>query len=851
MRPSGRKLGYQLGMLLLGCISYSQQVVVKDITTAEPLSGAVITDLDSSASVITNADGLAFLGDFIPDQNLQVKMLGYRVQFFNFEASHQLVQVLLEPESLELDEIILSVARSSNLTTQISEKVSVIEDRDIEFNQPATGADLLSISPGVRIQKSQGGGGSPVLRGFEANRVLLVVDGIRLNNAIYRSGHHQYALTIDPNTIDRVEIIFGSSSVAYGSDALGGVIHYYTKSPKLSPEGHQSYSLKSLFSSAESNLINNFTADIGFKNWGSFTSLTYSDFGDIKIGKVRNHGFEKWGKTPLYSLNSRDIFSPFPTKNSDALVQQNTGYQQLDLFQKFVFQLNSNNQLSLNMQLSTSSDIPRFDKLIETRDELLRFAEWYYGPQKRLLLGAQYKLFTPWKFMSQGRITFAYQNIKESRINRPFFSTIRSTQEESVNVINFNADFNFSLEEVHKIAYGFEGVYNTVLSRAFSLELVPEFPNIENFNPRLFNQGRYNWKFDILGYENYKVIPTRYPSDGSNVLTFAAYGNWIWNFHPKFSLNLGIRFNYMRVFARWNELANVNALLRESRVINRVTSETASLTYRPDESTQWNFIFSSGFRSPNIDDLGKIRESASTLLVPNDFLQAEYAYNLDIGYNKKFKETDYVSFRSFGTILSRHIGRAAFEIVGDDSTPDPKTIIYNGEVVETIANKNLGDRFLLGASFDSKLKLLPQLNLLTSLTFTHGIKHAQYSPLPSISPLFGDAKLRYENKLLNVYVGMVFSDRKRPEDYSLGGEDGLEETPLVGFVDGGSVYYEEPIYYGAPGWMRFDFNSQVKISDSASIRFGIENITDVHYKPFASGISAPGRSFRIGFTYRF
>ena len=845
MRPSGRKLWYQLGMLLMGVLSYSQQVLVKDVKTADPLSGAVITDLDSNTSVITNSDGLAYLGDFTPSQNLQVKMLGYRVQFFSFTDSQELVQVLLEPESLELDEIILSVARSSNLTTQISEKVSVIEDRDIEFNQSATGADLLSISPGVRIQKSQGGGGSPVLRGFEANRVLLVVDGVRLNNAIYRSGHHQYALTIDPNTIDRVEIIFGSSSVAYGSDALGGVIHYYTKSPRLSPDGHQSYSLKSLYSSAESNLVNNFTADIGFKNWGSFTSLTYSDFGDIRIGKVRNHGFDKWGKTPFYSLNSRDTFSPFPTINSDPLIQQNTGYRQLDLFQKFVFQLNSKNQLSLNMQLSTSSDIPRFDKLIETRDETLRFAEWYYGPQKRLLLGAQYKLFTPWRFMNQGRITFAYQNIKESRISRPFSNVTRSTQEENVNVINFNADFNFSLDKEHKIAYGFEGVYNTVFSRAFSQDLIPEVPNIENFNQTTFNQSRYNWELPILGYENYRVIPTRYPSDGSNVLTFATYGNWIWNFNPKFSLNLGIRFNYMRVFARWNEQVNINALLRESSVINRVTSETASLTYRPDESTQWNFIFSSGFRSPNIDDLGKISERGSTLLVPNDFLQAEYAYNLDIGYNKKFKETDYVSLRSFGTILSRHIGRAEFEIVGDDSTSDPNTIIYNGEEVETIANKNLGDRFLLGASFDSKLKLLHQLNLLTSLTFTHGVKHVQYPPLPSISPLFGDAKLLYENKFLNVYFGMIFSDRKRPEYYSLGGEDGLEETPEVGSVDG------DPIYYGAPGWMRFDFNSQVNVSDNASIRFGIENIADIHYKPFASGISAPGRNFRIGFTYRF
>ena len=81
------------------------------------------------------------------------------------------------------------------------------------------------------------GGGSPNLRGFEANKVLIVVDGIRLNNAIFRSGHLQNVITIDPSIIDRTEIMFGPSSVMYGSDALGGVMHFYTQNPELSSTG--------------------------------------------------------------------------------------------------------------------------------------------------------------------------------------------------------------------------------------------------------------------------------------------------------------------------------------------------------------------------------------------------------------------------------------------------------------------------------------------------------------------------------------------------------------------------------------------------------------------------------------
>ena len=150
---------------------------------------------------------------------------------------------------------------------------------------------MVGLSPGVRIQKSQGGGGSPVIRGFEANRILLVIDGIRLNNAIYRSGHLQNAITIHPNTIERVEVVFGSSSVGYGSDALGGVIHYYTRSPLINSEEKIKTQVSSDFSSANQAIINSISTELSFEKWASLTSINFSNFGDVKIGSNRRHGY--------------------------------------------------------------------------------------------------------------------------------------------------------------------------------------------------------------------------------------------------------------------------------------------------------------------------------------------------------------------------------------------------------------------------------------------------------------------------------------------------------------------------------------------------------------------------------
>ena len=98
----------------------------------------------------------------------------------------------------------------------------------------STSADILLLTDGVTIQKSQGGGGSPIIRGFEANRILLMIDGVRMNNAIYRNGHVQNSLTVDPFIIEDFNIIYGPSAVTYGSDAIGGVINYITTEPKLS-----------------------------------------------------------------------------------------------------------------------------------------------------------------------------------------------------------------------------------------------------------------------------------------------------------------------------------------------------------------------------------------------------------------------------------------------------------------------------------------------------------------------------------------------------------------------------------------------------------------------------------------
>ena len=203
--------------------------------------------------------------------------------------------VSLNPAAQALKEVILSVARSRESKEKISKKVSVLSSEDVKLNVPQTSADLLTYASGIRVQKSQGGGGSPAIRGFEANRILLVVDGVRMNNAIYRSGHLQNSLTISPYSLERTEIIYGPSSVGYGSDALGGVIHYFTKTPKFNNQKKWSINGLSSYNTILKNKVQNFDIEHNSKLWASYTNFSFSSFGDIVMGSNRNHGFESWG----------------------------------------------------------------------------------------------------------------------------------------------------------------------------------------------------------------------------------------------------------------------------------------------------------------------------------------------------------------------------------------------------------------------------------------------------------------------------------------------------------------------------------------------------------------------------
>ena len=211
---------------------FSQAIKVMDAETGKPVEAVAVFNKEKSISAISNENGIVDISTFQTDELLIFSHVAYA----EFQTKKKTIQVnngkvFLSKQSEQLDEVVLSMFKNKEKTNRIAEQIAVVNSKEIARISPQTSADLLANIPGIKVQKSQFGGGSPVLRGMESNRVLLVVDGVRMNNAIYRKGHLQNSITVSPNILDRTEVVFGPSSVVYGSDALGGVIHYYTKTP--------------------------------------------------------------------------------------------------------------------------------------------------------------------------------------------------------------------------------------------------------------------------------------------------------------------------------------------------------------------------------------------------------------------------------------------------------------------------------------------------------------------------------------------------------------------------------------------------------------------------------------------
>ncbi|HTF04191.1 MAG TPA: TonB-dependent receptor plug domain-containing protein, partial [Bacteroidia bacterium] len=217
------------------CVAFSQTITVVDNVTQQTMPGVVVYSNNPNVSAVTNGKGQIDGSVFKTADSIFFKYLGYELTAYSYQQVEAMkFKVGLKENNISMGEVVISSNRWEESKIETPNRIEKINMKDAAFQNPQTTADLLGTSGYAYIQKSQLGGGSPMLRGMATNRVLLVVDGVRMNTAVFRAGNVQNVISLDANALESTEILFGPGSVMYGSDAIGGVMNFQTVQPRFS-----------------------------------------------------------------------------------------------------------------------------------------------------------------------------------------------------------------------------------------------------------------------------------------------------------------------------------------------------------------------------------------------------------------------------------------------------------------------------------------------------------------------------------------------------------------------------------------------------------------------------------------
>ncbi len=363
-------------LVAAGAVSARAQVIhVFDLVTLQPIEGVSITHAASGAIAITDVRGRAELTAFAEADSITLRRLGYRSSARSMaEIKSAGYRIGIEAIPLSLGEFVVSANRWEQDPARVPDQITLMSKRDAAYINPGTAADLLQQSGEVFVQRSQLGGGSPMLRGFAANRVLIVVDGVRMNNAIYRAGNLQNVISVDAQALERAEVVHGPGAMTYGSDAIGGVMDFHLLRPRFSSEDDLDVSggAAARYGTAANEYGGHVHLGLGLRKVALLGSASFTRFGDLRMGSNGPKDYQR----PWYAQTFNGVDSM--VVNSDPNVQVGSSYDNINLMGKLAYKPVDELELGLNYYYSTTSDVPRYDRLIEVRPNgLPRSAEWY------------------------------------------------------------------------------------------------------------------------------------------------------------------------------------------------------------------------------------------------------------------------------------------------------------------------------------------------------------------------------------------------------------------------------------------------------------------------------------------
>jgi hemoglobin/transferrin/lactoferrin receptor protein len=643
-----------------------------------------------------------------------------------------------------LQEVIVKTSRMNRNGRHIPFSHSIVDSSTILRQNGRSVPELLDGTAGVFIQKTSHGGGSPFVRGLTGNQNLILIDGIRLNNSIFRFGPNQYLTLLDPLSVERIEVVKGTGSVQYGSDALGGVINVITQMPAFSNERKWSGRTDLRWTSGGMEKSLRQQMNFSSQRFALMLSAGYSDFGDLLGGDTTGY-------------------------------QRPSGYLQQSVETKF--KLNAGKGWLVNAGITgvRQGMVPLFHKY-----QMERFKQSFSDPLERGFIYAQVQKSFRGRKIQQLSIQFSNQQINEQRISQAGTGTTIS----------------FEYDRIKSMAIQAEAVWK------FTGEWISRLGIEWNRDNITSSRNQLNTSTGI-------TTPRRglYP-DGSIYQHAALY-----NIHQlkmgKWQLEGGWRYH----------LYNIQLM---EATLGKVTVKPDALVFLSGASfaiTEQLFLFgniSSGYRAPNIDDMGTLGIIDFRYEVPSYGLLPERSINKEIGIRYHSNRWRWSS-SIFHTNLTNLINRVKTnEVISG----------YNVYIKE-----NNERAFIQGLEFESRYQISSQLSLNNMVTYLFGQNTTRAEPLRRIPPFNSFISLQYQLK--KIRTGISCEQALTQRRLAQGDKD--DNRIPAGGTPGFMVLH----WYVGGSWKEFQY------------RFFLNNLTNADYRKHGSGVNGMGRSLTVSLQYAF
>lgn len=780
---------------LISVLSYSQDVAVLDKFSNLGLSGVLVYAINSSDTLQTNSDGEVNLDIFPNNATIIFSQLYFKKGRYSKDELIKLHNIVYLDRGDALNKLSsTSPLKSKEYSADLPFFIDIV-DLDDESSLEEGGNE--------RITFTNNEGGMSVFRGLEAGKMLLVMDGMRLNNAINRNGKVERLLNFNNTMTQRVQQIYGTGFTIFSPEATGGVIQYFTPIPPVSTDYPFIYQIEAntKYESASNSSMSNINLTFAGLKYSSYTSVSYGNFGEVKMGKNRKN-------VPLidslYGLNNyyveRQNDSDIVIKNNDPFTQKGTNYEQLYILQKLRLKLGEYSNLVFNFHYVTTSNVGIYSGLTEDNGGHLRFAECNFEPQNKIISSANFLYDRKTAIFDFFSILGAFTYFDEYRVTRKLNNPVALHQIEKLNVYKFNADF-VKLFNINRMLYGVQYDFNNLSSDAF-------FLNIEDGT---------TWNG-----------MNRYPTNGSFSHEAALYWNYKWLENSQFVVNLGLRYNINYIKAKFDTISPQLPLsFTEKTYINQAPAASVSFDAYPFKGFQTKLLLSTAQHMPIIDDFGKIMVKNYTVNIPTDNLKSEKLFSGELGITT----TMFEKIRIYGSIFYTKIFDA---IISQDTVLNGNDSLYFGVDKYNIATHvNIPQSYIYGVSggfnfnysFDKKEKVYVKIS--SSINYIKGVNQLQNISLPNISPLYGNIIVNFNVYSTSLRLSYIFNGAKPYEELSLVGEDYIEKAASTGFLP----------------WQTLNAKISINIKDNAKISFGVDNIFDQFYRSYRTAVVAPGRNF--------